>query len=474
MVAIYCRVSSVLQAEHGNIQAQVDYAEKYCDLNQLKYKFYLDDGVSGAVPLEERPAGAQLLADARQNIFDAIYVYKIDRLGRSTRIILNSIHFFESLGIAVKSMTEPFDTSNPSGRFMLTMLAGVADLERSNITERMMLGRHRAAQKGKYPQGRAPYGYTLDKDGILHIKDDEVPIIKRIYDDYLTGTIGMQKLADRLNAEGVATRNGGRWGKQHIQIILTRTIYAGTADTAFGEFTCPAIVPPELQVQAAEVIERNSAFAKRNNTRVDYLLRGMVICGRCGHTFMGRSTSHAPTGKKSYYYVCGRRHANSRWPAEEQCHNVIYRKDTLEEFAWLETVHHIKYLATGMNRNKKQVAEAKIIDRRPQLEKEIKKCDTEKERLLNLYRLNIVSMADLQKQLDDIASTKSNLEKQVKELSKKVSLPPVDVEYYIRHAKKLSGQMDDDLPFERKEQIVRLFINSITVDGTDCKLNFVL
>ena len=69
-----------------------------------------------------------------------LLVYKLDRLGRATRVILNAIYDLEKYGVKLKSMTEPFDTGDASGRFLLTILTGVADLERSNILEGIWLG----------------------------------------------------------------------------------------------------------------------------------------------------------------------------------------------------------------------------------------------------------------------------------------------------------------------------------------------
>ena len=136
----YVRVSSVAQEERQTIENQIEFAENYCKLNNIELqKVYRDDGVTGTLPLEERPAGYELLQDARKEKFSLVLLFKLDRLGRATRVILNAVHELDSLGVKVRSMTEPFDTSDASGRFLLTILAGVADLERSNILQRMEL-----------------------------------------------------------------------------------------------------------------------------------------------------------------------------------------------------------------------------------------------------------------------------------------------------------------------------------------------
>ncbi|MDF2505101.1 recombinase family protein [Clostridium sp.] len=111
------------------------------------FKIYKEEGISGTIPLNEREQGKKLIEDAKNKEFDTLLVYKLDRLGRSARITLNSIYDLEGYGLKIKSMTEPFDTSNPSGRFMITILAGVADLERETILERMWHGANRSARR---------------------------------------------------------------------------------------------------------------------------------------------------------------------------------------------------------------------------------------------------------------------------------------------------------------------------------------
>ncbi|MCY6483959.1 recombinase family protein [Clostridium aestuarii] len=74
----------------------MEFAYKYCDLHQLELlKLYKDDGINGTIPLEQRTSGKQLIEDAKEKKFDTLLIYKLDRLGRSARITLNSIHMLE-------------------------------------------------------------------------------------------------------------------------------------------------------------------------------------------------------------------------------------------------------------------------------------------------------------------------------------------------------------------------------------------
>src|SRR5215218_6841983 len=83
-VALYLRVSSEEQRDRETIEIQREFLEQYCRLYRLEIvDVYADDGVSGTIPLHERPEGRRLLEDAKEGKFSTVLVYRLDRLGRS-------------------------------------------------------------------------------------------------------------------------------------------------------------------------------------------------------------------------------------------------------------------------------------------------------------------------------------------------------------------------------------------------------
>ena len=90
-IALYLRVSSEEQRERETIQIQREFLEQYCQLYGLEVAdVYEDDGVSGTIPLHERPDGRRLLEDAKQEKFGAVLVSKLDRLGRTLLVIVDA------------------------------------------------------------------------------------------------------------------------------------------------------------------------------------------------------------------------------------------------------------------------------------------------------------------------------------------------------------------------------------------------
>src|SRR5690606_38529267 len=110
-------------------------------------KWFSDEAVSGATKAKNRPGFGALLQYVREG--DTVVVYAIDRLGRNTIDVLETLEQLKAKGVAVVSIREGFDLSTPIGKAMLTMLAAMAELERANIKARQMAGIERARAEGR-------------------------------------------------------------------------------------------------------------------------------------------------------------------------------------------------------------------------------------------------------------------------------------------------------------------------------------
>ena len=110
-------------------------------------EWFADEGVSGIVRAVDRPGFSELLKYARKG--DTLIVGAVDRLGRDTLDVLATVEALQAKGVAIISLREGFDLSTPIGKAMLTMLAAVAELERSNLKARQMAGIQRAKAEGK-------------------------------------------------------------------------------------------------------------------------------------------------------------------------------------------------------------------------------------------------------------------------------------------------------------------------------------
>lgn len=107
---------------------------------------FSDDGISGAT--NQRPAFRAMLAAAKRRRFDALVVYKTDRLFRSLHELVATLADLETWGIAFVSVTEPFDTSSASGRLLVQLVGAFAEFERSVMIERTKSGLEAARRRG--------------------------------------------------------------------------------------------------------------------------------------------------------------------------------------------------------------------------------------------------------------------------------------------------------------------------------------
>ena len=143
--ALYARVSTVDQKYEMQLRELRDYVKR------RGWKIageYMDTGWSGAKA--SRPQFDKLKADAAQHRFDAVLVWKLDRFGRSVVNCVQGIQDLHRQGIRFLAISQNIDTdeSSPTTRFMLTILAAVAELEREMIRERVMAGLKNARAKG--------------------------------------------------------------------------------------------------------------------------------------------------------------------------------------------------------------------------------------------------------------------------------------------------------------------------------------
>ncbi|WP_449555114.1 recombinase family protein [Lelliottia amnigena] len=111
-------------------------------------RWFSDEAVSGTVKASGRSGFGELLGYVREG--DTLVVIGIDRLGRNTIDVLSTVEMLQTKGVKVVSLREEFDLSTPVGKAMLTMMAGLASLEKDLIAERRTAGIKRAQSEGKH------------------------------------------------------------------------------------------------------------------------------------------------------------------------------------------------------------------------------------------------------------------------------------------------------------------------------------
>jgi len=421
-IASYLRVSSEEQRERETIEIQDKFLDEYCRLYGLEMaEVYADDGVSGTVPLHERPAGRRLLEDAKAGKFDAVLVYKLDRLGRKLLVIVDAHDRLAEAGVSLRSAREPIDTSNPSGRLIFQMLASFAEYDRDNIAERTRAGLHRAFRAGKY-MGRVPYGYKTDEGSRLQVVTEEAEVVRAIFRNVADGST-LYAEAKRLNDLGVAGAGhrygsregvpGWRWTNTTISGIVRQRAYSGTHEVRIGgdaiEREVPAIVSPELQERARAALRENKRRPNREGNR-RYLLGGLVRCETCGYGCSGHATWGK--GKRYSYYSCITNKPGKA--VKTPPHRAPYvRAEWLEETVWADVRRFLENPGEVLERVREQMGSedgaAELEVRRADLEKRLAAKQAEKDRFVRLYTQEHISEEELEVYLADLKNQTENL-----------------------------------------------------------------
>jgi len=486
-VAVYCRVSSDEQAEANTIQNQVDYARRYLDLNGVQaVEFYLDEGVSGTIPFAEREQGRRLLADAKASKFDTVYVYRIDRFARRQKVLLDGNDLLQSLGVGLRSMTEPVDTISAIGRFLFQLMGSMAELDRETIVERGVLGTNRRAAEGKWLGGPVPMGYRVNKDRDLEIHQPEAEIVRLLYDLLLQGKSCFE-IADYLNANNVPTwfdgpnkrkkRLASKWFQSRVHDMIRQSIYEGIhhygrkakTKRELIERAFPAIVSPETWEAAQRQLKANRIALSPQNAKRVYLLRGLVRCGFCGLTYVGGA---ADTSHNAYYRCNGKSRHRSK--IEGRCPSKRVNADDLERDVWEQIVQWSHNPGQVIEQLRQQLQEGiKNQDSVRQDSERIARTLAQKERerdvIIRLLRSEEITYAEGQKHLAELAREIDVLQSQQNSLFE-------DLQAATENETRLLGveALLEDLreraknaELETKRQLIQGLVKQITVNTVE-------
>src|SRR5262245_59493784 len=133
-IGLYARVSSPGQEERQSIQNQLFDMKRIAEAWRHEvYGEYLDEAVSGTVPFEQRPGGAQLVKDAQAKRFAAVWIWSVDRLGRSLFETVDAFRLLTDLGLAINFVSQGINTAEPTGSLLFGILASFASYERQLI-----------------------------------------------------------------------------------------------------------------------------------------------------------------------------------------------------------------------------------------------------------------------------------------------------------------------------------------------------
>ncbi|MDB4894713.1 MAG: resolvase, partial [Firmicutes bacterium] len=347
-VAIYIRWSTEDQGQGHTLEIQRESCRYYCMSQGWVARdelTFIDDGWSGSNL--ERPALARLRDSVRAGQVECAVVYKLDRLSRNIKDIINLVLDEWEEACCVRSTQEPVDTTSDAGKMFFTMLGSFADFERSSIKSRTWSGKVKNAEKGRNPGMVYPFGLQKAEAGGWEIREDEAAVVRRIFAEYLRGR-SCRLIAFGLNDQGTPTRSGRMWQNADISRLLRNPLYAGrlvfnrrafaqkkklgrvvekdAAEVISCDGAAPAIVDQESWDQAARIRAGRPRVNRGASARTQsspYLLSGLLKCP-CGHAWVG-----IQGGKQNQrFYAC----AGARSAGAAKCASRSITAATLDGF----------------------------------------------------------------------------------------------------------------------------------------------
>ena len=328
------RVSTKKQVEENDIPMQKNSCREFIKNNRewVLEKEYIELGISGYKLSEtERDKLQEIKKDVLNRKIDILVVFMFDRIGRREEETPFVVEWLIQQGIEVWSVKEgQRKIENRADKLMNYLTYWQAGGESEKTSIRVKEAQLQMAENGILTYGgrrNAPYGYEFVKSGTytkkgverqkLIINEFESKIVYRIYNLYTVVGYGAERIARKLNKDGIKPRRGKLWNKSSIIVILKNPIYMGypayrksttqkgfsRKTVAFEEWVLPenkiedyVIVSEKTWYKAKEIREGrknyfsnnddNSVYHKPAQTKSELLFIGMIKCGECGYSFM--------------------------------------------------------------------------------------------------------------------------------------------------------------------------------------------
>lgn len=429
---IYSRVSTT---DKQDFARQENDLTKVCKEHGYKSNQIttFSESISGYKKAQDRQELTRMLGLIQDNPEGiTVYTSEISRIGRNPSETRQIIDRLTDLGVPVfiqslNQFTIQNGKRNMTMNIILQVLMEYANLEAETFKTRSKSGLLNSAKKGKAGGStNFPYGYTKDELGMLVINQDEVPVIKQIFNLYKEGN-GIKVISNILNDQNIPTRTNKthegktinhknfsklgdmvKWSDKQVHDILRNTLYKGQRRFKGEILDAPAIISSELFDECQAIMQGKT---HRNYlTTYTYLLKDKCTCGVCQRNYFAK---YKPVKGGDKAYVC-----SSKLIKGGACGNKAINISLIESAIYdllLSSDSILKYIN---NTNDVKVVLQKELDglnqSLPIIKRELDKKVKEQSRLLDVYLSGDIAKTIYTQKNKELESGLSDIQQKVK------------------------------------------------------------
>lgn len=218
----YIRVSTEKQVDGSSIDNQVDRIKAYCSLYDMDLlEIISDDGITGRNT--NREGFQKLMERVTNKEIDSVVVYSLSRFSRNTVDALTNIEIMNKNNVSFHSISEKIDTGSAQGKFFMTIISALAELESNQTGERIKSVK--SNNKAKLKTYTCPiFGFDSGPKKDLTINKSEMETV--IYIKNIVHDHSYREIAEILNSKNIPTKKGRTWHASTVYAIANNHLYA--------------------------------------------------------------------------------------------------------------------------------------------------------------------------------------------------------------------------------------------------------
>ena len=494
-VAYYARVSTDKDDQLNSLENQQNYFEEMIkeNGNWVFYDGYIDEGISGTA-VKNRDRFLKMIEDATLGKIDMVVTKEISRFSRNT---VDSIKYTEYLlkqGVIVYFLSDNLNTIQEDAEFRLTIMSSLAQDEVRKLSERVKFGVNRMIKDRKLIGGNLTGYYK--KDGKYEINENEAPIIRYLFETYVSGKVGLKKIGEDLAKMGYLNSKGKPYSDTTMAKFLTNPRYKGYYTARLTEVEdykthkkrkvpkerqiiekddrIPAIVSEELWDKANELHEKRKKRCGYNVLNSEKSLQTakyscLIYCKHCGNVYIRAAGSNR---KDNPTWACKK----YKQEGVGACSSPIIREEYLDKIfinIFTDFIANKKeYLSSVISEYENIIGTYNMSDDISDIENQIVKIETQKDKLLDLSIKGIIDDTEFKKRNDkfnlEIASLKNKIERknnpdsEIKRIQEKIN--------EVKNALTTKLDVKNELPNLMRIMVERIEVEKINGDRRHLKM----